>query len=206
MAFSVTLTPGTSAQDGDTYLDMGDPAVNYSTESIKCGLTLLEGEQYRPLLIYDLSSIPDGANIASSNMTVDITAVTGTPVKPTIRRFVNDGGTNGDVDVTAVTWDDFNGADPWGTAGGGALIGAGSFTFEGTITNGDQLVWSGTAANTILKHAMVNDNRILYLLWTTDSGAGNKNFTFGSGESGNHPTLIISYTLRTGKMLGGVGR
>jgi hypothetical protein len=178
----------------DTYLDQNNPARNYgASTTIK-----VDGQStqaYRPILKFDLSSLPAGATITSATLQLAATAVqSNTGYNVAVHQMTRDwlegtgNGSNG-----SPNWTQYSGASTWTTAGGdfnGTAESTTSVSTAGTYT------WSVTnMVNTW--YASPTTNFGMLLKFPTEN-TGNQDKTFGSKENGtftNWPVLFITYTI-----------
>jgi hypothetical protein len=145
------------------------------------------GSAKRPLLKFNLSSIPDGATILSAQLTIVLQGIYGGGYhSTTVWRMPND-----NWNETNVTWNSF--------AQTGAVAVA---SLPGTYEHGNR-VWSVRLADWPYAADLADDAVTFMARWDTDGNGGSEGDgyykwnTFSSKEGTAPPTLRIEYTIET---------
>ena len=169
-AYPVTIDPDfTGTPTEDTLIRISNPNDNFSTSTeLYTGKGSNDSQLYRSLLRFDLSSIPSGATVSASSLTVVChrvaSAVTESAVK--VYRQLRDWV------VTEATWNVYSTGNSWATAGGfnaddceqtdigsAAILDVGTYQF--TLTAAKVQEWiSGTLTNNgvLLRDPEVTNN------------------------------------------------
>ncbi|MEM2916512.1 MAG: DNRLRE domain-containing protein, partial [Candidatus Woesearchaeota archaeon] len=179
--FSIVIQPDASAGK-DAYISSSSPNTNYGTaDPLK-----VQTNSLRALIWWNLSSIPADANISCAIMELYVPSVQKTANNNvTVRRLVQKWYENN------VTWNKYDGANSWATAGGdyssvvwsSVLVGSANKYYYWDLT---QLVKSW--------HNSTYPNYGIIMI--SQSNNNRKDFTSSdSSTASQRPALLVNYTL-----------
>jgi len=172
---SLDLTPS-----GDTYLEEKNPNNNYGSNN-KLKIKTKNNDDKRPLLKWDLSSIPSGATITSATMSFFVTRDRG-GVTVNIHRMSTD-WTEGGAD-----WNTYDGTSNWITSGGDY-----NGTPEGNFTPDKKNQYVTVDVTSLVQNWTSEAYPNYGVILISDS---DKEVKIASSEStGREPVLNVSYTV-----------
>lgn len=171
----------------DSQLRAAAPTTNYGTD-VRMDADPWSADTKRPLVHFDLSSIPGGATINWATLTLYMKSTFGSTRTVNVHRLTKDWAQG------TVTWN-----SPWTTAGG---------DYDGTATDGTELVWPTVTVDGPVTWDVTDDvvdyiggtyNNYGWLLKDASEGAGASYYwafhTLEATTSSFRPKLEVNYTV-----------
>lgn len=178
---STTLTL-TDATGIDTWIDQDNPATAHTTDTTLHVHPENGNKARRPLLQFDLSSIPSGASVTSALLTMRVTTCPS-----------SNGARTYKLDRPIATWLE---TVTWGTPRPATTASAApNVTLAAGCSVGTTLTWTVTGDVQLWFASTANNG---WQISDTANGNANDAVQFGSSENAtaaNRPTLAITYTI-----------
>lgn len=189
----------------DTYINKQFATNNYGISTVmECGEWVgIAGATEKPLMQFDISSLPAGQTITAATLTLVTSATTADSLTLTLYRGLTqwyEGAKNGaapDVGQNGSTWNlrNANGSVAWGAAGG--LSGtdySASASAATAVTTAGTYNWTGLATDVAAWYGGTATNYGWWLVKTAGATNYKQINSSGTATAGNRPKLVISYT------------
>jgi hypothetical protein len=187
----------------DSYLYKSSSTENYGAYSELYSYSWAAANMtQRPVLYFDMTSIPSTATINSATLKLTVVNTGGGAGTKTLeihkltRSFTEGTGTTPGSSTSNVSWTNYTGSTAWTSAGGdfnGAV--SASTTCSTTVTLNTQLSW--TVTTDVANFVATSANNYGWIMTQTDADAMTY-FYFGSrthGTSAYRPELTVDYTV-----------
>lgn len=179
--------------DIDTYLDSYYPDTNYGTYAYDLVYAGQGLQTRRSILKFDFSALPPGAVISAATLSLYYVATL--DANPTGRTYWTYRVTQTAWTEAGATWNKYDGATNWATAGGDYTTDDGVSVVMPVAAS----VWIDWDVTTMVQYAQANLSEIIHFLLRDSNEAGSfVGAQFASREYATEnlrPKLIITYTL-----------
>lgn len=202
---TLTLQPAAAAGN-DTFIDEANPTHNYGVNTGMYVQTLEAGD-YRALIKFDLSSIPNGALISSATLTLRTILVASEAsvdigiyrLYPTKAFYEGDkNGAAPDADTDGSTWNYRNAYSSapvaWGAAGAQAAVDYYSTATATTAVTANAADYTWNLKADVQHMVDGTDNNGWILIAAASAGEYKVFGTSDNGTEGNRPKLVVEYT------------
>jgi hypothetical protein len=187
---TLTFRPG-PAVSKDTYIAQDNPGNNFGTSNI-LDFNSKTGAQKRPLLYFDVGSIPSNASIVNATIWLWVKTGQNSPFTFTVHAL------NSTYSELSADWTHYSATGLWNVSGGDYSTAS---YVQGEMTN--TVGWHGYEIGALIEDWIngILQNRGLIFVAQSSTGMNTDKQVVSSDDGSNQtqwPTLRVNYTLKTG--------